>query len=128
MGRGDGKISKEEVPAPLQPMFENLDANKDGFLDKAEMDAMRSRRGGGPGGGGAPGGGGGRGGNLMSNDKNGDGKVSRDEAPEFMQTFFDRLDANSDGFVDQTEAEAARQRSSGGGGPGGGPGGPPPRQ
>jgi len=32
-------------------------------------------------------------------DKNGDGKVSRDEFPGPPQ-FFDRLDANGDGFVD----------------------------
>ena len=125
---GDGKISKDEAPTFLQNFFDNVDTNKDGFLDKAELDAMRSRGGRG---GGAGGGGGSR--NFLSNDKDGDGKVSRDEAPEFMQSFFDRMDANSDGLIDKAEADAARQRmqSGGGGGPGGpggfggGGGGPP---
>ena len=64
---GDGKLSKDEVPAPLaERMFERADTNKDGFLDKAELEAMAkagAMRGGqgGPGGqrgpGGGPGGG-----------------------------------------------------------------------
>jgi RND family efflux transporter MFP subunit len=84
---------------------------------------------GGPGGGGqdaGPGGSGGRRGgrrDLMQMDTDGDGKVSREEAPEPMQGFFDRLDSNADGFIDRAEADAARQRFRGGGGPGG-PGGP----
>ena len=58
---------------------------------------------------------------MMSNDKNKDGKVSRDEAPEGMQNFFDRIDANGDGFIDQAELDA--RRGGGGGGGGGGFGG-----
>jgi hypothetical protein len=73
-------------------------------------DASRGKRGGGMG-------------NLMSLDKDGDKKVSRDEAPEQMQGFFDRLDANGDGFIDQAEYDA-RPRRGGPGGAGGGPGGP----
>lgn len=81
----------------------------------------------GRGGGGAGGGdsaGGQRRGNLMDMDRDGDGKVSREEAPEQMQSFFDRADGNSDGFIDKAEAAALRSRMQGGGGPGGGgPGG-----
>jgi multidrug resistance efflux pump len=65
-------------------------------------------------------------------DKNGDGKVARDEFPEQAQPFFDRIDTSGDGFVDQAESKAADerrkqfQRQGGPGGPGGGfPGGPP---
>ena len=66
-------------------------------------------------------------------DADGDGKVSREEAPEPMQGFFDQIDGNRDGFIDRAEAAAMRQRFRGGaGGPGGpdgsagagGPGGP----
>jgi hypothetical protein len=41
-----------------------------------------------------------------------------------MQSFFDRIDADSDGFVDQKELAEMRNRmrAAGGGGPGG-PGG-----
>jgi RND family efflux transporter MFP subunit len=72
---------------------------------------------GGPGGGsggGAPGegegrrGGGGR--NLMQLDTDGDGKVSREEAPEQMRQFFDTLDSNGDGFIDRSEEAAMRER------------------
>jgi HlyD family secretion protein len=90
--------------------------------------------GGGPGGGAGGGGrGSGRGGrgNVMQYDADHDGKVSREEAPEAMSAFFDRIDENHDGFIDANEAAAAaarrRQREAeggGGGGGGGGAGGP----
>ena len=72
------------------------------------------RRGGGPGrgGGGAP-----RGGaasiiaRIFESDTDGDGKISRDEAPERMAPRFDQMDSNGDGFVDRSEIEARfRQR------------------
>jgi len=56
-------------------------------------------------------------------DKDGDGKMSKAEAPEQMQSFFDRIDADGDGFVTQAEATASYQRmqqraqQQGGGGP-----------
>jgi Ca2+-binding EF-hand superfamily protein len=67
----DGKLSKEEFPEQARPMFETIDANGDGFVDKAENDAMmarmrqmRSQGGFGGPGGGAPGGGRAPGGSL----------------------------------------------------------------
>lgn len=63
---------------------------------------------------------------FSESDADGDGKLSSDEAPEWMQNAFDRIDANSDGFVDQAElAEMrSRMRAAGGGRGPGGPGGP----
>jgi Ca2+-binding EF-hand superfamily protein len=61
-------------------------------------------------------------------DKDGDGKLSREEAPEPMQQFFDVMDGNSDGFVDAAEMAEARNRMRAAGGPpgaGGGGGGRP---
>jgi hypothetical protein len=60
-------------------------------------------------------------------DKDKDGKISRDEAPEQMKAFFDQMDGNKDGFVDAKEmAEIRKKMGAGGGGPGGpGAGGPP---
>jgi len=64
---------------------------------------------------------------LMQFDKNGDGKVGRDELPEQMQGFFDRMDANGDGSIDKAEIEAMRARfQKGGKGGSGGPPGPAP--
>jgi hypothetical protein len=77
----------------------------------------------------------------MESDKDGDGKVSKEEVPERMAAFFDRIDGNSDGFIDADEAAEARRRQAerraagpGGGAPGGGgrqefgPNGPAPRR
>jgi HlyD family secretion protein len=68
---------------------------------------------------------------LMQMDQDGDGKVSKDEAPEPMQNFFDRIDTSGDGFIDKAEADEMRSRMprggpGAGGGPGGGFGGGPP--
>jgi hypothetical protein len=62
--------------------------------------------------------------NPMQFDADKDGKVSREEAPEPMRNFFDRMDSNSDGFIDAEEIASMRRRFSEGGGgpPGGGPG------
>ena len=54
-------------------------------------------------------------------DKNGDKKLSRDEAPERMQQFFDRADSNSDGHIDASEFAAMRARSASKSKAGGGP-------
>jgi Ca2+-binding EF-hand superfamily protein len=50
-------------------------------------------------------------------DKNKDKKISKDEAPPQMGQFFDRLDENKDGFIDETEWNAMGRFR---GGPGGG--------
>jgi hypothetical protein len=77
--------------------------------------------------GGRPGGRGGSGRrgsfDLMQLDKDNDGKISKEEAPSQMQTFFDRLDGNGDGYIDRAEISAMRKRRAGGGGPGGKPAG-----
>lgn len=71
--------------------------------------------GGGPPGGGEGGPPGGPGSfDPFENDKDGDGKVSLEEAPERMKQFFDRLDANKDGFLDKQEWETRPKRKPGG--------------
>jgi Ca2+-binding EF-hand superfamily protein len=60
-------------------------------------------------------------------DKDGDGKLAKEELPEQAQALFDMMDTNADGFVDAQELAAVRRRMGGGGGEGGpgGPGGSP---
>ena len=92
-----------------------MDANGDGKIDAQEQEAIRKRFSGakkkssggetrksrsGEGGGGS----------LIGRfDQDGDGKISKDEAPSWMQGAFDRFDKNSDGFIDSSEVEAMRR-------------------
>ena len=67
-----------------------------------------------------PGGRGGRGGfggspeemvkRMMEFDKNGDGKLSKDELPERMQELMERADTNQDGFLTQDELKQMSER------------------
>ena len=62
---------------------------------------------GGAGKGGAGKGRGGRGwSRLKASDADGDGKISKDEAPDNIKRFFDRLDKNGDGFIEEGELSA----------------------
>lgn len=45
---------------------------------------------------------------FKDRDKNGDGKLGRDELPAAL---FERLDANKDGFVDEEEVKALREKT-----------------
>jgi len=89
----DGKISRAEFPGQ-PPLFERLDADKDGFLTKEEIvkeqEAARA---------------GFAAERLKAMDKDGDGKISRQEF-QGPEPAFDRLDANGDGFL--TKEELAR--------------------
>lgn len=44
---------------------------------------------------------------LMDNDKDGDGKVSKDEAPDEVLEYFDAMDKNKDGYISRSENAAA---------------------
>lgn len=138
---GDGKITPDEVNDPrMGMMLRGADADGDGAVSKAEIETAMQRMGGGPGGGGfgGPGGGFGRGGGdmtqrFMSMDKNGDGKITTDEATEQARPMLRQADADGNGEVDAKEIEQfgrqmggrARGAFGGQGGPGGqnGPGG-----
>lgn len=43
-------------------------------------------------------------------DRNGDGKIDRDEAPEFLRSAFETLDSNRDGGIDLGEFQAAARQ------------------
>ena len=86
---------------------------------------------GGPGGGGRRGGGGGfnlpkNGAELISQkDTDADGKLTKDEAGTPYSYFFDRVDTDSDGFLNESELDVSissmKKRMQGGGGGGGRP-------
>lgn len=117
---GDGKLSGDELPERMKPMLERSDANRDGFLDREELQAMASQRlqqpgQGGPEGGRPPGGNPGEFfGQMMERaDQNKDGKLSGDELPPFLREQMEALDKNKDGGVDREELQsgmAARMR------------------
>jgi Ca2+-binding EF-hand superfamily protein len=118
---GDGQITAAEVPEDKLTAFQRMlgakDNNSDGQLSKEEFTAALAAEGKRPEGGA---------GNEKINpaevlkrfDKNGDGRLSREEAPERMLEHFDRIDANKDSSVDLTEFEqAAAARNVSGGKP-----------
>ena len=101
---GDGKVTKDELPEPMQRVIERGDANGDGAIDKEEAEKLAAQLGRG---GAGPGGPGGADfvERFMRQDANGDGKVTKDELPEQMQRILERADANGDGAIDKEEAE-----------------------
>jgi collagen type III alpha len=59
----------------------------------------------------------------MQFDKNGDKRLSREELPQRMQSFFESADEDKDGFIDTKEAAVAQRRFQQRGDRSGGPGG-----
>jgi Ca2+-binding EF-hand superfamily protein len=91
----DGKLSQEEYPGPASA-FQRLDSNSDGFIDANEAPGTKplnqpqkiDRASG----------------YIKNFDKDKDGKLSKEEYPG-SESAFKRADKNSDGFIDQTEAQ-----------------------
>ncbi len=96
----DGKISKDEISTVMKPYFEQIDTNGDGFIDAKEAWGMayyaNSQQVQGP---------------VTAEqivgylDKNGDGKISMDEASAELKPYFEQFDANKDGVIDVKEAQ-----------------------
>ena len=55
---------------------------------------------------------------IKANDRNGDGMIAKDEASDRLEQFFDRVDANQDGFIDERELQEFARRFRGGPRPG----------
>src|SRR5262249_38735169 len=94
----DGRVSREEAKGPLAERVDEIDTNKDGFLDREELRrAMIARlKAGGLGGGGAPSKPGGL--TFEDLDKNADGRLTKEEvAGTPLAEHFDEIDTNKDG-------------------------------
>ncbi len=104
---GDGRISRTEALAQADERFTRMDANNDGKLCGDEMPHRRMPPP--PADGSAPpppmGGK-----HMMKHDTDGDGCRSRDEFRAQAMKRFDKLDTNHDGFIDQSEMSAMRDR------------------
>ncbi|MCH2212700.1 MAG: HlyD family efflux transporter periplasmic adaptor subunit [Fuerstiella sp.] len=128
---GDGKVAQSELDEQSQRSaqfwFSHVDSDGDGALNETETDTMLEsrRRFAGGGAGRPPGtqpadrdgtsdrgrpGNAGGGFDLMQYDSNGDGQVSKEEAPERMRSFFDRMDTDGDGGITNKEIEELRQQ------------------
>jgi Ca2+-binding EF-hand superfamily protein len=99
----NGELSADEIKGSTVSLTK-LDKNKDGQLTKEEIMPARGRRGDGGGGAGR------MGGFFERMDQDGDGKISREEAPGRMADRFDDLDGDGDGFITQAEMTEAMER------------------
>ncbi len=113
----DGKLTKDELPERMGDRIMAADSNGDGAVTQAELQAARERMGGrrGPD---AQGRGGGEGrpdpAQLFTRlDKNNDGKLTKDELPEWMTERLMAGDTNGDGVITKAEFEAAREKMGG---------------
>jgi len=97
----DGQLSQDEVPAKVWERLGKADADGNGVVTKEEFMAAHKE--------GAANGEGRGGDRFAALDKDGDGKVSKEEAGEKFADRFDKVDANSDGFLTKDEIKAAIQ-------------------
>ena len=96
-----GKLSKDELGKEFEGLLETGDTDKDGSLNLEEFsnarkpgDSVRNN-------GDRPE----RGDILGQLDKDGDGKISKDEAPARLKENFDKVDKDGDGFLSKEEIE-----------------------
>ena len=105
----NGQLSAEEIAGAAKSLAQ-LDQNADGKLDHSELSPAGPPPGDAPGRGPrGQGRGDGRGAaRLKEADQDGDGKISREEAPERLKERFDQLDTNQDKALDMQELKALR--------------------
>jgi Ca2+-binding EF-hand superfamily protein len=98
---GDGRVSRAEHAAAAKQMFSQCDANHDGIVTAAEMDASSSaqderhakddktsaEK-------------------IQMIDQNQDGKLSLTEHEQGTERMFGKMDTDGDGFLSKSECEA----------------------
>jgi hypothetical protein len=102
----DGRVSEREHEEHARRMFETMDADRDGFVRAAEMDAAQPKLGTRPAGTGA-----------MSSaekirvvDRDGDGKLSAAEHASGSREMFGKMDGDHDGSLSPAEMKAGHER------------------
>lgn len=95
---GDGNLSKDEVPEQFWARISTLDKDGDSSISREEFAAGAKGR--------MADGGKGRGFEMA--DKNGDGKLTQDEAPKFWDRI-SKADLDKDGAVSREEMARARE-------------------
>jgi|GEM_PF-2690017 len=106
-GRGgpgmDGPMTLSAMQARSDERFDRMDADHDGVITTAELEARQADH---PGGseGAVPGGGRrGFGGGMMRADADSDGRITRAESRAAVADRFARMDANGDGMISDDE-------------------------
>jgi hypothetical protein len=98
---GDGVIERAEIEQARVQRFDRMDANRDGAIDRDELAGLCRRAGA------QPGPGRGCGARLLERaDRDGDGRVSREEFMSRPHPGFDRADLNQDGRLTAEELAA----------------------
>lgn len=104
-GDGDGKLTPEEHAAAARRMFAMMDANKDGRVTAAEMDAAqqlitgrKSRKGQQS-----------AAAKIAAIDSDGDGILTEEEHQNGARTMFGRMDADADGLLSKAELAAGHK-------------------
>ena len=93
----------------VKQRLESGDISKDQIMQRLRIGRQRRRDPAAAAGRAAGGRRGGRGwSRLKENDSDGDGKISKDEAPENIKRLFDRMDKNKDGFIEESEVGGRR--------------------
>ncbi|OBY28376.1 EF-hand domain-containing protein [Leisingera sp. JC1] len=101
---GNGEVSKAEIEAMKEARFAKADADGDGKLTLDEMQAHAQARANE------------RAAHMLERfDKDGDGALSKDELPQPRRAgkMFDRMDADGSGGISKEEFEDARMRHGG---------------
>jgi len=98
---GDGRITRAEHAVGAKLMFTECDANRDGVVTAAEMDAAMALKGEKPGKGDKS-----SAEKIRVIDQNGDGKLTTAEHDAGTEKMFSKMDTNGDGALSKQECDA----------------------